>query len=191
MIAIAGLQFGTAPVSAGNDSPAKRGSAGAGHREVRGAAAGSVIAGYFFSGRDRPPGCQGVRVGPPQVRVAAVVPVAGRLARSQDEASVLADGDRVHVRMIGSLSGIGEDLLVVLCRSRGGRPVRETIVPGPISAQAKSPSWAIGDSLISTSGCSQHSSSGSCGPQSTSQSMRLISALVAQRRPSAVRLSCP
>src|SRR5262249_32295856 len=101
VIAIACAQFWTAPVLARDNSPAQCRSAGAGHGEIVHAAAGGVVAGDFFAGRNGLPGCQGIGVNPPEVRVAAVVAVVVGLARRQDQVKVLGNGDRVHIRLPG------------------------------------------------------------------------------------------
>jgi hypothetical protein len=97
----------------------------------------------------------------------------------QDQVKVLADGDRVHVWVIGLLRFLGEDLLQFSARHKAATQARDDRVRG-ISAQADRPSWAIGDGPICTSGCSQHSISGSGGKQSTSQVCNLSDDAVAR-----------
>lgn len=161
VVAVACLQFGQAPVCTRDDVAAQRRFARATHGEVVGAAAGRVVAGDLLAGRNVPPCCQGVRVGPPQVRIAAVVAVVAGLAGRQDQVEVNVDGDGVDVRVTGLLRGLAKTW-------RSSLPVtslpprRDMTVPAAMSARANNPRSAIADGRISMSGCNQHWASG-CG----------------------------
>jgi len=125
VIAVAGLEFGQAPVLAGDDSPAQGRAAGTGHGEVGGAGAGCVVVGDFFAGRYGSPGCQGVSAVPPQVGIAAVIAVVVGLARGQDQVKVLGDSDRVDIRTVRLPGGFDEDLPQFAARDKAATQARD------------------------------------------------------------------
>src|SRR6185312_5363226 len=102
---------GSAPVVAGDGAAAVGGLAGAGHGECVVGGAGGVVVGELLVGGDVAAGGEFVDVGPPEVRVAAVVAVADGASGRQHEVLGLGDGDGVDVGVVG-VGGCGREQVV-------------------------------------------------------------------------------
>lgn len=136
------LKVSPSPVSSGDLAPAKRRSARASHREVLYIRTGGVVVSQLLAGLDSSSSGERVGTGPPQVRIATVVPVVDGLAGGDDEMAVLSDDDRVDVGTTG-LPGRREKLQEFLVRDQTATEARYTSsdCDGDAGEQAPSLNW--------------------------------------------------